>query len=406
MANTLTDQERASRADEAWWNTLGIVYQQRRLIGYITGGMALISVVISLFLPNWYKASSRLLLPENGSGGLSAALLGDLSSAAKSLLGGTGGDYVRYLAILNSRTVMTAAVDSFDLITVYDEEGSKTPLEDALEDLEGNLDLVVDDEFDFLSVEVLDKDPQRAAAISNFFVRALDRVENDLSSRTAGNFRKYVEDRYAEAEHERAALLDSLQVFQHRYGVFDLEAQTKAYFDQLAELRINALRAEIQRDALQSQFGASNPQVRAYDDVVSAANGKYEAALAGREQVLPVSQKDAPQMIRTYLDFTLQRTIQERILELVAPMREQARFEEQRQSEALQIVDAAVPPAEKFKPKRSIIVIASTFSAFILTVLYILLSTWWVNNYAYFVRRLSTAVKQLDAVSAPGDLDD
>jgi capsule polysaccharide export protein KpsE/RkpR len=395
MENSLTDEQRASRADDAWWNTLGILFVNRRFIGMITGGMAVLSVIISLLLPNWYKASSRLLLPESGSGGLSAALLGDLSSAATSLLGGQGGDYVRYLAILNSRTVMTAAVDSFNLIQVYDEEGSRTPLKDALDDLEGNLELVVDDEFDFLSVEVLDKDPERAAAISNFFVRALDRVENDLSSITAGNFRRYVEDRFTEADQERADLLDSLEAFQRQYGVFDLEAQTKAYFDQLAELRVNALRAEIQRDALRSQFGAANPQVRAYDDVLAAANKQYEAALAGREQVLPVSQDEAPTMIRSYLDLTMQRTIQERILELVAPMREQARFEEQRKAEALQIVDPAVPPAEKYKPKRSIIVIAATLSAFILAVIYVLLSTWWKSRHGYFATRLREASEKV-----------
>ncbi|MCH8276979.1 MAG: lipopolysaccharide biosynthesis protein [Bacteroidetes bacterium] len=388
---SLSDQQRSARADEAWWQTLGTLYRRKALIIGITGGMAVLSVVISLFLPNWYKASSRLLLSDSGSGGLSAALLGDLSSAARSLLGSSGGDYVRYLAILNSRSVLTSVVDTFDLITVYGEEDSDTPLEDALETLEDNVDFVIDDEYDFLSVEVLDKDPNRAAEMSNYFVRALDRINNELSSRSAGYFRSYVEDRYLESEREIAGILDSLQSFQEHYGVFDLEAQTQAYFDQLAELRVNALQAQIQYETLKSQFGAGNVQVKAYGEIVEATNRFYEAALAGKEQVLPVSQEDAPTMVRAYLGLTLNQTIQQRILELVAPMLEQARFEEQRQIEALQVVDAAIAPTKKFKPKRSIIVIAATLSALILVVVYVLIASWWKKNYRYFARRLGEA---------------
>ena len=388
---SLSDQQRSARADEAWWQTLGTLYRRKALIIGITGGMAVLSVVITLFLPNWYKASSRLLLSGSGSGGLSAALLGDLSSAARSLLGSSGGDYVRYLAILNSRSVLTSVVDTFDLIRVYGEEDSDTPLEDALETLEDNVDFVIDDEYDFLSVEVLDKDPNRAAEMSNYFVRALDRINNELSSRSAGYFRSYVEDRYLESEREIAGILDSLQSFQERYGVFDLEAQTQAYFDQLAELRVNALQAQIQYETLKSQFGAGNVQVKAYGEIVEATNRFYEAALAGKEQVLPVSQEDAPTMVRAYLGLTLNQTIQQRILELVAPMLEQARFEEQRQIEALQVVDAAIAPTKKFKPKRSIIVIAATLSALILVVVYVLIASWWKKNYRYFARRLGEA---------------
>ena len=64
-------------------------------------------------------------------------------------------------------------------------------------------------------------------------------------------------------------------------------------------------------------------QRRVAERIVEAADRIYEAALSGKEQVLPVSQEDAPAMIRTYLDLTLNQTIQQRILELVAPMLEQ-----------------------------------------------------------------------------------
>lgn len=377
--------------EQAWWNLLSVLYRWRRFIVIVTSIMAVASVIISLLLPNWFKASSRLLLPASSSGGLAGALLGDISSAAQSLLGAGGGDYVRYMAILNSRSVLDDVVQEFDLITVYELEEEEFPVEEARGTLSDNVEFVVDQEYDFFSIEVLDKDPQRAADMSNFFVQKLEEINNELSKQTAGNFRAYVEERYGLAEEEREAMLDSLAAFQREYGVLDLEAQTVAFYTQLAEMRADAVQLEIQLASLSTQFGENNRQVQNLDALVTAANRQYENALDGREAVLPVSREAAPDMVKKYLDLTLERTIQERILELVAPMLEQARFEEERTAQALQIVDPAVAPVEKFKPKRSIICIAATLSAFILAVLFALIMDWWRRSFPVYAQRLREA---------------
>ncbi len=376
---------------QAWWNMLGVLYRWRRFIIIVTSIFAVASVIISLLLPNWFKASSRLLLPTTGSGGIASALLGDISSAAQSLLGGGGGDYVRYMAILNSRAVMDDVVQEFDLITVYELEEEEFPVEEARATLSDNVEFVVDQEYDFFSVEVMDQDPQRAADMSNYFVRKLEEINNDLSKQTAGNFRRYVEERYGLAEEAREDMLDSLAAFQREYGVIDLEAQTMAFYTQIAEMRADAVQLEIQLASLRSQFGENNRQVQNLDALVMAANAQYDQALNGREAVLPVSQEAAPEMVKRYLDLTLERTIQERILELVAPMLEQARFEEERNAQALQVVDPAVAPVEKFKPKRSIICIAATLSAFILAVLFALAMDWWRRSFPVFAQKLREA---------------
>ncbi len=384
--NQIVDSEKAIR--DNWWKMLSVVYAWRRFIILTTIAMAVASVVISLLLPNWFKASSRLLLSESGGAGIASALLGDLGSAAESLLGGGGGDYIRYLAILESRNVQTQVVEKFDLITEYELEDEDFPLEEALKSLSDNVEFVIDDEFDFLSVEVLDKDPQRAAEMSNYYVELLDEVNNRLTTQTAGNFRQYVEERYLKAQQDRAIMLDSLADFQRRFGVIDLEAQTEAFFSQLAELRASTLQYEIQLNALKTQFGDDNKQVQTMQTYVDAAGRSFEEAIEGRELVMPVGRDEAPEMVKQYLNLTMERMIQEKILEFVAPMLEQARFEEERKVEALQVVDEAVAPYKKYKPKRMIIVIAATLSAFILSLIFALIMNWWRQNAAHFAARL------------------
>ena len=385
------NDQNTTNVDDTWWHMLGVLFRWRRFIIIVTGVLAVVSVVISLMLPVWYKASSRLLLPNSGGSGIASALLGDLSSAAESLLGGGGGDYVRYMAILHSRAVKEQIVERFDLINVYDLAEEEFASEEALSALADNIEFVIDDEYDFMSIEVFDQDAQRAADISNYFIELLDEENNRLTRQTASNFRAYVESRYDLAEEERGAMLDSLASFQRKYGVIDLEAQTEAYFSQLAELRASTLQYEIQLNGMRAQFGEGNQQVKNMQSMVEAANQSFQDALDGREMVMPVSQEEAPEMVRQFLNLTMERTIQERILELVAPMLEQARFEEERQSETLQVVDAAVAPFEKAKPKRMIIVIGATLSAFILALVFVLLLDWWKRNSPRFASRIREA---------------
>jgi capsule polysaccharide export protein KpsE/RkpR len=197
-----------------------------------------------------------------------------------------------------------------------------------------------------------------------------------------------VEQRYAEAQSAVDSLLDATRVFQQRYGVFDLSAQTQGFFTYLAELRANTLQAEIQYEALRERLGEENEQVKTYRDLSRSAARKYADAVGGREALLPVPQNTVPEVVRQYADLERERIIQTRILEIVAPLLEQARFEELRKVEAVQVVDMAFPPALKAAPKRSIIVVMATLSAFLLTVLFVLVYTWWEREGTRILSRL------------------
>ena len=382
---------RSNRAEETLWTVVGRLYSWRKFIIGVTAAVAVSAVVISLLLPNWYRASARVLIPESQGGGLSSAILGNLPAAASALLGGgPGGDYTRYLAILTSRSMMEAAVDSFNLVQVYEVEDSETPVDDAIGQLQDNADFEIDMEFDFLRIAVLDKDRERAAQMANFFVRRLNVVNARLSSESASNYRRFIEGRYLEARADMDSVLNATQRFQQKYGIFDLPAQTEAFFEQAAELRQGALEAEIRHEALRSQFGADNAQVQSMREVAEAANRKYRQALAGQEQLLPVPRADVPDVAREYVNLELERTIQRSILEVIGPLYEQARFQEERETQAVQVIDQATPPARKAKPKRSIICILATLSAFMVAAGFVLIYEWWRTNHRRILYRINS----------------
>lgn len=372
------EQARRERAEDALWTALGTLYRRRRVVLGVPFCMAVLTAIITLFITNYYRASSTVLLPEGGTS--TSALLSNLSGGVSSLLGGASGDYVRYRGIIHSRSALSTAVDSFNLIDVYGLEGDNFAQEKAIKLLSENLQTILDQEFEYLKVSVADHDPERAAALANFFVRYLNTTNALLASQNAANYRRYIEDRVAEAYETMESILDTNEQFQRNHGVYDLPVQIQSFFEQIAALRARAVETEIQYEVLQTQYGQDNMQVRALRDAAQSANTKYVDALEGNESLLPIPQNEAPDVVRQYMDIEMNRIIQQTILEVLAPMYEQAKLQEEQDSYAVQVLDRAIPPVEKAGPKRTITVLASGASSFILTILYILGLSWWRNN--------------------------
>ncbi len=372
------DERDDGRLEAFVWRQVRELWARRWFIVGITGIAAIVATVVLLLIPNEYRASARVLSPDSGSVNPISAMLGrNLSSAAATLLGGSSGEYARYLTILTSRSFLEQVVDEFDLVTVYETEDGKHPKEDAIKELAGRTNFPVDLEYEFLSVSVLDRSPERAADIANYMVGLLNERNSRLSSQSASSFRNYMENRYATSISATDSLLDASQDFQRRYGIYDVDAQTAAFFDQMAVVSGALTQREIEFEAMQQQYGADNPQVRAFAQAVTSARRRYQSALAGGEDIMPVPQAEMPEVVRQYLTLERDLTIERTILEAVAPMLETARLQEEQQSEALQVVDAATPPVKKEWPRRSILLIVVTMSAFMLASLLVLMRASW-----------------------------
>jgi uncharacterized protein involved in exopolysaccharide biosynthesis len=388
MSDFENNAESGTNPADAWWMVVGDVYRGRRVIVVITMFAAIASIVISLLLPKSYYAAARVIPPEANSS-LSSGLLGSLPSSARLLFGGGTGDYSRYLAILTSRSVLGAAVDRFDLVNVYELASAADARDRAIAMLQDQSVLYVDGAYEFLEIGVNDRDPQRAAEIANFFVARLNEVNSTLTSQSASLFRRYVEKRYVEAFSVRDSVLRNIQAFQSQYGLINLPAQTEAFFAQIAETRVAMIQTEVQYESLLAQYGESNAQVRAAGTVVSASRRRYREALEGKEAVLPVAQDTIPAVARQYANLELERIIQDTIIETVAPVLEQAKFEEQRESVAVQVIDNAEVPVKKASPKRAAIVILSVISATLLALLYVLASAFWRRKSPVVAARLA-----------------
>jgi capsule polysaccharide export protein KpsE/RkpR len=275
-------------------------------------------------------------------------------------------------------------------------------VDQAMSMLADNTEFLVDDEYEHLTIAVNDTDPERAAAIANYYVEELTKLNSELSALSASKFRQYVEQRHDETLARLDSVNRAFRDFQQKYGVMELQTQGEAFLTFTAELRLAVAEAELQYETLLSQYGPDNSTVQAARQQAASARRTYQQALGGAESLMPVSKDNLPAVSLEYIDLERERLIQAKLLEYIRPVLEEARFDEERQVEAVQVVDQAVPPTLKYAPKRSIICIAAVLSAFILSVLFVLVYTWWRRNYAYYAHRLREAADRAEAKDRNG----
>lgn len=371
--------ERTGSGSSIGMQALADVLARWKTVFALTVVTAVAAVGISLMLPVWYRAESRLLVPNTGSG-LLGLLGGGSSAAAKAFLGGTTGTYTRLLALATSRSMAEAAIDSFALAREYETYDDPYPRSATLKAFRKHVTFSVDQELDFLVVSVEDRSPERAARIANFIADRLNATNSRLNAQAATGVLAYMQRRYEEAENRLDDVLDSTRLFQQRYGLVDVPAQAQAYFTQIAALRAQQVRAEVEYRAQAEVLGPEHPEVLAQKAAIDEARSAYARAEAGSEAVMPVARNLLPSVVRQYAGLERDRQIQAKILESLTPLLEQARFDEQREGEAVQVIDRAVTPERKDRPRRAMIVIAATLSALVLGVMLALLRGWWLRN--------------------------
>ena len=358
----------------AWW-AAGVLYRRRWWIIGLSLLAAVAAAALTLQIPNRFRAEARLLLP-NGGGGLGALLGGSASGAAAALFGGGGGDYERYIAILTSRSAREWLVDQFELVDVYQLQDARDPRGAAMGRLDERSAFNVSLEYDFLSIRVLDESPDRAAQLTNAYVAYLNEQNSILNSESAMTNRVYVERRIGRAEQALDSLSAEMQGLQEEYGIVEPEMQSGAFMSALANAQAAVSLAEIQYQSLLSEFGDDNPQTQAAAAGLATARGQAASLERGDESVMPVPFRQFPAVGRRYARLQQQILVQGEILEQLQPLYEQAMLSERRRGDAVQVVDAAIPPTRKAEPRRTIIVLTAAASAFVVLMVLFLAGAW------------------------------
>ncbi len=358
------------------FSILDIFLKWRKFIYKFVGIGTILSMVGVLFLSNEYITFSTI--KGNGGSGFdisklmqSSGALSSLGSIADIALPSSGGQVDYLVALLNSKTVQDSMINHFDLKKYYDTK----KIEDTRDELKTNTVINKNVQAELLSIGVYHENPETAKQMTEYYIFILNSVYTSVNEQSARNNREHLEIRYKETLVELAHFEDSLKLFQQKYGVYDIEAQTGAAIKATAELKSQILIKEVEVGVKKKIYGNKSDEIRLLSSELEQLNDKVEEMFDGnKDQTITsvfIPFKKAPLLGLQYIRLYRNVKIYNELIKVIVPMLEQARLQEKRESPSIVIVDKATVPEKKGRPKRSLIVIFTVIGLISLSSLYI-----------------------------------
>ena len=137
------------------------------------------ATIYSFMIPKTYKSITTLMLPGEKEMGLGSLLGGGSAlSFGAQLLGGGSASEDLIMGILNSRTILSNVVDKFDLYSYYEVKDHNYDL--LMKSFVADI-IFTPNEFGLIEIHVINKNPQKAADIANYFAHLADSMNIKLN---------------------------------------------------------------------------------------------------------------------------------------------------------------------------------------------------------------------------------
>ncbi len=370
----------------SFYDVLVVLVKNRRMILWNTAGFTVLALVLSLVIPNKYKATATLMPPvSQGSNNLmSMALRGNFMSADPEI-GGTGfmpgmvtpSDVFAFM--LESGTVADIVIRECDLVNHYKQTKTFVNKQDkAMYNIAKKLKKatkvkVTDERFIIITVE--DKSKTKAAEIANKYGEALDRVYAKMTMTQGGKMREFIERRLGQEELLLRQTEDSLKRFQQRYRTISLGDEMKAVIEMSATLEAKIISQKIELDAIKSYATADNTQVKVMENQIQKSQQELNQLVGGsRGNTLFVSFAKAPEIGAMMGQLTRDVRIHQELYALLVQQLEQAKILEAKDTPKVQFLERAAPPYRKSWPKRSLLTALGLIAGLVSSIVAILVA--------------------------------
>ena len=331
--------------------------------------VVIIAVIVALLTPKEYTASLTLLPPENEPDQFSEILGSGLLSGGGLSMGKVGSSLLSkstpledvFVAILGSRTLRMSLIDRFNIVHLYKfDKRKKYFIEDLLHALDKHLDVTVTDQGTMI-IAVVDEDPKIAADMANFAAAKLDEIYRNIATESVRNKRIFLQERLQSIVHDLDSCEKEYTLFQKQNKMFDIDAQTKATIDAGAALEAQYMAEELQYEINKKVLLPSDPKMMEQESALVALRAQRNSLENSRVSDLMIPLKLAPDLALEFVKLKRDLKIQEVLHGLILQQFETAKIEEAKQTPRVQILDNAVPPQKRSKPKRSRMVLFALF---------------------------------------------
>ena len=346
------------------------LHKWRKHIVYTTGGIAVISIIVSLLVPVYYEssttfyaASEDLFKPKKVFG------YGD----SEIEFYGTTSDIQRILTVATSYEISNFLIDTFGLYEHYDVSPERAKAKFIVREKFHSHYNVIRSKYDAIVLTFEDQDPEMAAAVAN---AARDKINEIIVQTIKGSQVKLIES-YERTIATKSGILegiqDSLQEIQLEYGIFDPEAQTEYLSTLVTETETELVRDRAKLESYKNSRRADQDSIVKLTasiaglesmlnmlyglDTINQSQYNIERFTGAKGQIGVLDDEVTKAMNNLNFDKELLKTLESaQALDVTA----------------MHVLEYAEVPLVKSRPRRSLLVAASTLAGFIFIVIGIL----------------------------------
>lgn len=353
-------------------DVLAILAGSKKIIAGATFAAAVVAAGVSMVLPPSYMSTVKLLPPQQAQSSASMLLsqLGGLAGAAAGVAGLKNPADV-YVSMLKSRTLTDRLVERFSLQEHY----GIASREKTLKLLEAN-SVIAAGKDGLIFIQVEDKDQKLVAPLANAYVDELVRLTRTLAVTEAAQRRLFFEQELERSKNKLAQAEVALKTSIDQRGVISVDVQSRGLLETVARLRAEISAKEIERNSMKAFVTASHPEYRRVDESMRSLRAELSRLENGNSPSVSTNEVAADDAKPGVQSIQLLRDVKyyQMLYELLAKQYEAARLDEAKDSSVIQVLDPAIEPEGRFKPKRSMFVMASSFLACVLAMIAVLLS--------------------------------
>lgn len=315
-------------------NLLEFAWEKRKILIAISLAFAIVSAILSYRIPEQYK-STVVVFPTSAAS-VSKTLIAPSYTHRQSLMElGDEEQGDQLLQILNSDFIKNKIVEKYDLFKHYEIDPESKHKNYMLNKEYREKITCKRTKYTSIVIEVMDEDPQMAANIANDIAAFSDSSYSEAQKDRAKKALSVVENEVRSIEEQLRKMDDSIKVF-YSLGVVNVEYQikelTKGYATALLQNDDRAAKEIGDRIKIIEKYGT---------DYTALKDNSYQT----RIQYTNLKLRLIEAKVETDADKLIPRKY---------------------------VVDYATPADRKSYPKKSVIVIQSTFIAFVLTYLALL----------------------------------
>jgi uncharacterized protein involved in exopolysaccharide biosynthesis len=382
-----------------------IIWAHKRFLLTVALRSAVVFLAVAVLLPSTYTSKTELMPPDSQSptasmlaafagssslGGASSLESGPLSLIGNMLGLKTSGSL--FISILQSDAVENDIINRFDLRREYWVGTYKK----ARKKLASRTSIDEDTKSGVITIEVTDRNPQRATAIAQAYVDELNHLVISTNTSSAHRERVFLEGRLKVVKQELDQASKQLSDYSSKHSTLDLKAQGQAMLDAAATLQGQLVAAESELRGLEQIYTPYNIRIKTVRARIAELQHQIEE-LGGAptnaepdldsEQLYP-SIRQLPLVGLTFTDLYRRVKIDETVYEVLRKEYEMARVEEAKEIPTVKVLVPPEHPETPSGPPRLLIFFGGVLLALLLGCGWILGRDSWDRTDAENPRKL------------------